>query len=158
MLNIVKGDLLISSEKYIIHQTNCVTKKSAGLAKAIFERYPYADIYSTRTKPDVPGTIIVRGNGKDQRYIIAIFGQYYPGIPKYPTSQLDGEKARQKYFHKALIAVARIPDLESVAMPVGIGCGAVGGNWDYYMGTIINFSKYIYDTQGARTTLYDYKP
>ena len=157
-VNIVKADLFTSSEKYLLHQINCVTKRSAHLAKTVFEHYPYADVYTSRQEPDQPGSIIVRGNGKDQRYVIGLLGQYYPGFPKYPLSALDGTKAREKYFHKALIAVARISNLESVAMPVGIGCGAAGGDWTYYMGTIINFSKYIYDKQGANVVLYDYKP
>jgi O-acetyl-ADP-ribose deacetylase (regulator of RNase III) len=156
MLTIIKGDIFSSNEKYIIHQCNAITKHAAHLAKSVFEHYPYADIYSGRTTPDKPGTIIVRGNGVDQRFVIALIGQYYPGVSKYPDSDLDGLKIREKYFHKALIVVARIPNLESVAMPIRIGCGAAGGNWINYYGTIVNFSNHIYATQGAKTFLYEY--
>jgi hypothetical protein len=159
MLDIVIGSIFDSKEKYLIHQTNCITNRSAHLAKTVFEHYPYADVYTARKQPDHPGTIIIRGNGEDQRFVIALLGQYYPGKSKFPDSDnnIDGVKIRQNYFYKALNMVAKIPNLESVALPVGIGCGAAGGNWDHYLGTIVNFSKFIYKKQGARVVLYDYK-
>lgn len=154
MLDIVTGSIFDSKEKYICHQCNCLTTNSAGIAKEIFERYPYANFYATRTDPDVPGTIIIRGNGEDQRYIIGLLAQYYPGKPKYPLSTLDGTKIREKYFHKALMAVARIPNLESVAFNWRIGCRLAGGNWEYYLGTITNFAKYVEEQQGTKTVIY----
>ena len=47
-----------------------------------------------------------------------MFGQYYPGNPKYPESKIDGIKAREKYFHKCLMEIAKIDNLESLAFPV----------------------------------------
>jgi len=154
MIEIVTGSVFDSDEKYLCHQCNCVTNRSAHLAQTVFHHYPYADVYTARKDPDVPGTIIVRGNGNDQRYVIALLGQYYPGTPKYPLSSLDGTKTRERYFHKALIAVAKIPNLESIAFPWRIGCGAAGGNWEYYLSTITNFAKYISETQGAKVKIY----
>jgi hypothetical protein len=95
MIEIVTGDLFDSKEKYLCHQCNCVTNKAAHLAQSVFEHYPYADIYSARTEPSKPGTIEIRGNGQDQRYVIALLGQYYPGKSKYPQSDLDGQWARK---------------------------------------------------------------
>lgn len=86
--------------------------------------------------------------------VIALLGQCYPGTPKYPNSDLDGFKAREKYFHKALLQVARIQDLESVAIPFGIGCGAAGGNWDHYLGIIQNFEKYVKEKQNTKVVIY----
>jgi len=154
MIEIVSGNIFDSTEKYLCHQCNCVTKRAAHLSKDVFARYPYSDIYTGRVNPNQPGTIEIRGNGQDQRYIVNILGQYFPGNPKYPNSNLDGTKVREKYFHKALLALAKVPNLESVAMPVGIACGAAGGDWSHYLVTITNFAKYIYETQGARVTLY----
>lgn len=46
MIEIIEGDLLNATEKYICHQTNCLSQGSAaGIARAIFDRFPYADIY-----------------------------------------------------------------------------------------------------------------
>ena len=154
MLEIVTGDIFEAKEKYLCHQTNCVTKKAAHLSKDVFEKYPYADIYTARTEPDKPGHIIIRGNGLDQRYVVNVLGQYYPGHPKYPLSTLDGKRVREKYFYHALIRLAQVNNLESVAFPWRIGCGAAGGNWEHYLGIITNFADYIDEKQNARVVIY----
>ncbi|CAB4196931.1 hypothetical protein UFOVP1290_451 [uncultured Caudovirales phage] len=143
MIEIVEGDLFSSKEKYLVHQTNCISKRSAHLAKSVFTRYPYADVYSNRINPDVPGTISIKGNGLDKRYVVSLFGQYYPGLPKYPASELDGTDVREKYFRKGLLAISKIKDLESVAFPYRIGCGAAGGDWNHYLFHIENFEKLV---------------
>lgn len=154
MIEIITGNLFDSKEKYLLHQINCITTRSAHLAKDVFAKYPYADVYSSRKDSDIPGNIIIRGNGDDQRFIIGLLGQYYPGKPKYPDSSKDGTLAREKYFYQCLLKVARIPNLESVAFPWHISCGAAGGNWNHYYGTIINFAKYINESQGAKVVIY----
>ncbi len=153
MIEIVTGDIFEATEKYLCHQCNCVTNKAAHLAKDIFEKFPHADIYTPRTEPDKPGHIIIRGNGQDQRFVVALLGQYYPGRPKYPLSTLDGQAARQKYFYHSLLRLAKVDDLESVAFPWRIGCGAAGGNWEHYLGTITNFAQYV-DEKGVKVRIY----
>lgn len=153
-IEIINGDLFEAPEKYIVHQCNCVTKKAAHLAFDMFKKFPYADIYTGRTDPDQIGSIIIRGNGKDERYVVALLGQFFPGHIKYPNSNLDGTKVRQKAFHKALMELAKVPDLESVAFPYGIGCGAAGGDWNYYLGTIENFAKYVSEKHGTKVVIY----
>lgn len=154
MIDIVTGDIFDAKEKYLCHQCNCITKRAAHLSKDVFEKYPYADIYAARQDPDEPGTIVIRGNGIDQRYVVNMLGQYYPGTPKYPTSDKDGTLAREKYFHQCLLALAKVPNLDSVAFPWKIGCGAAGGNWNHYLGTIKNFAAYVYKTQQAKIIVY----
>lgn len=154
MIEIVRDDLFASKEKYLCHQCNCVTNRAAHLSKAVFERYPYADIYAARKDPSEPGTIEIRGNGQDKRYVVNMLGQFFPGTPKFPDSTKDGTKVREKYFYKCLLALAKIPDLESVAFPYKIGCGAAGGNWDHYLGNIENFAKYVSETQGTIVKIY----
>lgn len=151
MIEIVTGDLLEAKEKYIAHQCNCLTENSAGTAKAIFDKYPHANTYARRVKSetgettniDVPGTIIILGDGQDQRYVINMYAQYYPGRPKFPKSTLDGTVIRQNYFYKCLLRIAKIPDLESVAFPWRIGCNLGGGDWEYYLGVLSNFAQYV---------------
>jgi len=154
MIEIVTGDLFDAKEKYLVHQCNCVTNRSAHLAKDVFEKYPYADIYTARTEPDKPGTFILRGNGEDQRYVVALLAQYYPGKSKYPTSKIDGIEIRRKYFHNALIRLAKTPDLVSLAFPWRIACGAAGGDWEWYLGTITNFAQYVKENQDAKVVIY----
>ena len=156
MIEIVTGDIFESTDKYLCHQCNCVTHLSAHLAKDVFERYPYADIYTPRgnsTYADTPGTIIIKGNGVDERYIVAMLGQYYPGRAKYPKSSLDGIPVRQKYFYHCLLRLAKVPDLESVAFPWRVGCGAAGGDWERYLGIITNFANYV-DGKGVKVRVY----
>jgi O-acetyl-ADP-ribose deacetylase (regulator of RNase III) len=154
MIEIVAGDLFDATEKFLCHQCNCITKKAAHLSKDVFTKYPYADIYSGRITPNQPGTIEIYGNGQDQRYVVNLLGQYYPGTPKYPTSSKDGTLAREKYFHQCLLKLAKVPDLESVAFPFGIGCGAAGGTWEHYLGTLKNFEKYVKFKYNTKVVIY----
>jgi O-acetyl-ADP-ribose deacetylase (regulator of RNase III) len=154
MIEIVHGDLLDSKEKYIAHQCNCLTTNSAGAALAIFTKYPYSNTYENRVDPDEPGTIQIMGDGQEQRYVINMLAQYYPGKPKYPDSILDGIKARQKHFHICLLKIAKIKDLTSIAFPWKIGCNLAGGDWEYYFGTLKNFATYVEATQKAKVKIY----
>jgi len=142
MIEIVRGNLLDAKEKYLAHQCNCITKKAAHLSFDVFKRFPYADIYAGRPNADRPGTIVVKGDGNSQRYVINMLGQYYPGSPKYPNSTLDGSTIREKYFYQCLLEIYKIKDLESIAFPYRVGCGAAGGKWNNYLGNLENFSKY----------------
>jgi len=45
MIEIISGSILDAKEKYIAHCCNCVTQKSAGVALAIFDKYPYSNTY-----------------------------------------------------------------------------------------------------------------
>ena len=48
----VAGDLLEAPEQYIVQQSNCVTNYPHGLAAAIAEKFPHAEVYTpgVRTK------------------------------------------------------------------------------------------------------------
>jgi O-acetyl-ADP-ribose deacetylase (regulator of RNase III) len=143
-VKIIKGDLLEASETFICHQCNCVTTNAGGLAQALFDRYPYANSYAKRNPKDpsthsAPSTIEICGNNSGQRYIINMFAQYYPGLPSYPT---DDVNKRLSWFRKCLVHIARIPHIQNytLAMPYNIGCGLAGGNWDIYYGLISQFA------------------
>lgn len=144
-VEIIEGNLLDSPAKYIAHQTNCISRRSAHLAAAVFDEFPYADIYSCRTKGqiDKPGTIVVRGNGDDERYVINMLGQVYPGRSKFAHCPRDGAKARQGHFFNCLKEIASIPELGTIAFPFKIGCGAAGGSWPLYHHLIKKFAKHI---------------
>ena len=146
-IELIQSDITLSAEQYICHQCNCVTNYAAGLAKRIFETFPYADIYSGRENPrkivpenEKPGNIIICGNGREQRYIINMMAQYFPGKPKYPNSQLDGFEVREKAFKECLNKISAIQNLKSIAFPKGIGCTLAGGYWDHYLKMIEEFS------------------
>lgn len=154
MLEIFNGDLLEAKEKYIAHQCNCLTQNAVGTAKAIFDKFPHANTYATRTEPDVLGAIKILGNGQDERYVINMFAQYYPGKPKYPNSDKDGIIVREKMFHRCLLRIAKIDNLKSIAFPWKIGCNLGGGDWDHYLGTLKNFTTYVEKQYGTRVVIY----
>lgn len=135
-----KGDLLQANEQYIVHQCNCVTKKAKGLAAAIFEQFPYSNCYVSRTQNDIPGTIKIFGNGKNERYIINLFGQFTGGKPKAK----DSKEMRLQYFHSCLKAISEIPNLQSIAFPFHIGCGLAGGDWSEYQSALEQFAKNVH--------------
>jgi O-acetyl-ADP-ribose deacetylase (regulator of RNase III) len=153
MINIINGNLLDAKEKYIGHQTNCISTTSSGIAKQIFDKFPYSDTYHNRTKSSEPGTIQVLGDGSVNRFIINMYAQYYPGKPGYG---IDSKEMREKYFHQCLMQIAKISNLESIAFNWNIGCGLAGGRWDYYFNTIINFSKYL-EPQDIKVVIYNLK-
>lgn len=154
MIEVINGDLLDATEQYIGHQTNCLSKSAAGLAKSIFDKHPYANSYLNRIEEDDLGTIKIFGNGTTERFIINMYAQFYPGHSKYPESTKDGIKTREKSFHQCLLRIAKISDLKSVAFPYLIGCALGGGDWSHYLGTLENFAKYINEKYGAKTVLY----
>lgn len=161
MIEIITGDLLTAPEQYIVHQTNCVTTKGGGLAHFLFTKFPYADVYATRTPEDCdvktlrdkPGDIIVSGDGQDQRYIINLMGQLYPG-GSWDDMPEDGAAVRHKFFYNGLLKIAKLKDLKSIAFPWKIGCGLAGGDWEYYLGVLENFAKHVSETQGTRVVIY----
>jgi len=154
MLEIIKGNLLEAKEQYICHQANCVSKGAGGLAYHLFNKYPYSNVYLKReipnthkTIPDVPGTIKICGDGIDQRYVINMFGQYFPGAPGtyssiYEVEYLpDSLEDRETYFQMCLDEISNINHFKGLVFPDHIGCGLGGGVWKNYLKMIEKFSN-----------------
>lgn len=140
----INGDLLETDVQYIAHQCNCRSRNVAGLAKAIFSKFPWADITGKTREVKKFGTIDIRGNGEDKRYVINMFAQVYPG-PITRKSSLEDENKRKLAFLRCLKQISEIPDLESIAFPYGIGCGLAGGDWEFYSRAIDAFSVSVPD-------------
>lgn len=116
----------------IAHQCNCISKGHKGLYSAIIKKYPHAHVYSQRDKPDIPGTIKVTG---DHPKVIAMFGQYKPGV----HGPDDSAEQRIEWFKLCLEDIKKL-ELKSIAFPFGIGCGLAGGNWKEYFKMLIQFA------------------
>jgi len=149
---LIEGDLFDSDAKYLAHQCNCISVGAFGIAKVLFEKYSYADIYISREgvpfeqlplSGEEPGNIVIKGNGVDERYIINMLAQFWPGGVRYPYSAKDGYIARQRYFKDCLLKITKIEDLESIAFPYKIGCGIAGGNWEIYEKLIDIFASKV---------------
>ena len=121
----VSGDLLESTDDYIGHQCNCTSTNAKGLAKIIFDKYPYANDYH---KKRCVGKFRIHGDGEDERYVINFYGQLTPGrsISEIPK--------RIEWLKKSLTSFGQtIGDNKvSLGLPYLIGCGMAGGNWDEY--------------------------
>jgi hypothetical protein len=165
VLSVVHQDLLTAQETYLCHQINCVTRRAAFLAQAIFHQFPYADVYKSRPyryltdnppPTQKPGNIIISGNGHDRRYIAGLLGQVYPGKPRFPVGGLDGHKAREDHFLHCLqfLEALYIKKGGSFAFPFGIGCGAAGGSWPKYQQLLERFQE----ATEAKVVLYKLKP
>ena len=141
-VKIIDGNLLEAKEKYLAHQCNCATIKSAHLAKSVFDKYPYANTYKSRTYDkstrSIPGTIDVLGNGSDQRFVINMYAQYYPSKAKYAN---DSYALRMGWFKQCLDEIAKIDSIKDLALPFNCGCGSAGGDWNQYYSEICNFAN-----------------
>lgn len=155
MLEIVTGSLLESECQYIAHQCNCYSTRSAGLATAVFKAFPWADVYSDRrhrgNDAALFGSITIHGNSQlNQRQIINIYGQLYPGKP---SPGRDSVAARLAAFRNGLARIAQIPELTSIGFPYGIGCGLAGGGWNEYQELLERFAEQV-SVNGVSVILY----
>ena len=58
--------MLAATEQFILQQCNCESRSARGLSKALFARFPYANVYKTRHargELSTPGTISAPGDG-----------------------------------------------------------------------------------------------
>lgn len=132
------GDLLTCKRQYIVHQINCTHRgQAAGLAKHLFQAYPYADTYATRTLPSTPGTIILYPACSQEQGVINLCAQYHKGKPNWRD---DSAAQRQQWFQECLDAVAQQDSIQEVAFPYGIGCGLAGGSWFDYLEMITRWA------------------
>jgi len=153
--NIIKNlterncDILEATEQYIAQQCNCTSSNYKGLSRALVERFPWATFYSQPNRQ--PGTITIKGDCKEQRPIIGMFAQRYVSIPKYNN---DSSDMRLGWFRECLGQIAKIPEVKSLALPHGIGCGLAGGSWSSYLALIQEFAVQNPDIE---VVLYAYK-
>ena len=146
LVPIMEGDLLESCAAYIVHQTNCKTKKSLGLSRAMFKKFPYSNVYDGSADPRVPGTIVIRGGSGGERGVVNLFGQCKPGKP----TGAELRATREGWFESGLNALVEINSstpLGSVAFPYEIGCGLAGGTWANYERMINEFARQVDDVE-----------
>ena len=165
---LIEGNLLDSEATFIVHQTNCMSTGGAGgLAKVLFAKFPHADCYTPRAGlcpslvGQTPGDIQVCGDGRDQRFVINLFGQFHGGGPAHDQREWDNSDNRLQWFHSGLGKIDSLVDKMvndggeniSVAFPWQIGCGIAGGNWDVYLSWIEQFAHDVSGI-GVRTMIY----
>jgi hypothetical protein len=147
----VNGNILDAKETYILHQANCESGHAAGLAKALFEKFPFANFYKDRKDPEhtTPGEIVVRGN------VIALLAQRNRGLPSVPN---DTTEMRVEWFKKCLIKMAcQLKEGDTLAVPCRIGCGLAGGDWEgTYLPLIKDFFERNVLYKKGKLCIYNY--
>lgn len=125
MITHKKGDLLKAEEKIIGHQVNCFGV-AAGLAAAVFRKWPYAKKDYEGCTTRLPARTLLgmthfTGEQRDGHIIANLFGQFEPG-PAYNPKKLEQALEQLGNF-------ARTTGY-SVALPYKLSCGIAGGDWD----------------------------
>ena len=137
-MSVIKGDLLEVDEQIIVHQCNCVTSKSKGLATDVFEKYPYSNVYTIF--PRVPGEVLITYPEEKGPIVAAFLAQYYPGRSRPGDSRTE----RLKWFReciRSLTIFMKERGINRVAFPFKIGCGLAGGIWEDYLRILEEFGK-----------------
>lgn len=154
-MRIVSGDILTYPSNYIVHQCNCVTTSSAGLAASIFKKWPEANTYQRGSRGRQPGRIDTIRPGKvpsgsvkiqsmrnsvDDLWIINLYGQYYPNGP----SAYETKQQRLLWFREGCSQLADFVETnKTVTLPYLIGCGLAKGSWNDYLDAISTFEKEV---------------
>lgn len=111
---------------YIVHQVNSTTTHSKGLANKVFLKYPLANNYAP-TNSNVVGQCAIFSN------IVNLCGQRLPGPPRSQETKSE----RLEWFRQGLDDLAsKVGRTSYVAMPIRIGCGLAGGDWESYLDII----------------------
>lgn len=116
-MKVIKGDLLESEHKYLIHSTNASGVMGAGVALAIKNKWP--EVYETYklactgTSPEslVGKYVIAKINDKNQ-YVINLFGQKSYGY---------GKQARYLYIINGLEKFIDFYKIRYLTTPITFG-------------------------------------
>ena len=130
MLKIMKGDLLNAKDAAICHQVNCQNMMGAGVAKAIYTKWPevkteYHKFCDGKRPRDLLGKaqiVFLHDFPAGNKVVINIFGQLNCGHDMICYTRYD---ALTDAFDKLNILAAG----KTLAFPYGFGCGLAGGDW-----------------------------
>ena len=161
---VVIGSLLDSAADYIVHQTNCMSSgQAAGIARVIFDKFPWANSYIRRVgkrmplRHQMPGDIEVFGTPGSERKVINLYGQFYPGGPSDDIDEVDHPDNRREWFALGLDKIAHsgiLHDGETIACPWQIGCGIAGGDWHGVYYPMLDRFAAIVALNGVKTFVY----
>ena len=160
MINYESGDILDWADKVDVigHQVNCFGVMGGGLALQIANKWPQVlteyrsyikKCLEIATRNNLLGTChAVEIKGRKKCWIANIFGQYDVG---------GGLQTNYEALHKALKHLKRIMDaygLTSIALPVRLGCGLAGGDWNVVLAMIDD----VFGKSTIQVTLVKFNP
>lgn len=147
-MEFVTADICKVGATFIVNPCNCVTDKPFGTTAAIFEAFPYANIYKARDakskKKDPVGKIVLCGKGTpEEPYVINMLNQIYPGPPKWKT---DSPELRKKWTVQCLADIINLAEVKAVqngtiALPANMGYWLLGEKWEEFNDLITKFGK-----------------
>lgn len=145
-----KGNLLMSDSNVILHQVNCKGVMGAGIAKQIKEKYPevYADYMNAYKNNElVLGNIIATATANN-KIIISLCGQDTYGNTGVHTIY----PALRECLNSTKQLLKESKDIARIGIPMGMGAGLAGGNWEKIL-TIIE--EELVD---MNVTIYEFTP
>ena len=126
MIKIVTGNILEATEKYICQQVNCQGVMGAGVAKALYQKWPnikqeYHSFCDSHFEPiELLGKVQIVPVEINQ-YVVNIFGQLdYGRNSQCVYTDYDA-------LEKAFSVISQFNG--SFAFPYGIGSGLANGDW-----------------------------
>lgn len=131
MIELIYGDLLEADADMICQQVNCQGVMGAGLARAIYTKWPVVKARYLKFCRDV-------GGGDPELLLGGVQVIHAPWIPFDVANifgQLDyGRKKRRYTSYDAMWNAFcwirdSYPKDTVIAFPYGIGCGLAGGSW-----------------------------
>jgi len=132
-MDIITGDLLNITSGVIAHQVNCQNKMGAGVAKALYQRYPAVkssyhafcqQMLANGGKPaDLLGMVQIV-HVTDTLAIANVFGQLYYGHAERTGRVYTDLNALQKGMRLLCNRVGH------VYVPYRIGAGLAGADWN----------------------------
>lgn len=157
-MQVIDGNILDADAEIIAHQCNCTSTGVAGVAAAIFDRFPAANDNKRGSQGSFGTTKLHQV--ETGKYVANLFAQIQPATAD--ASKGDGKFARAEAFKKSLRElVVQVNDLglrgATVALPYLIGCGLAGGNWDIYTEILESFEADYRKTCGGEIVLYRYQ-
>lgn len=123
----IEGDLLDIPKGILCHQVNCMGKMGAGLALQIKNKWPivYKTYITNHKKGNLQLGKVFLIKVAEDLFIANLCGQYHYGKGKQYTeydalNNCFKELASWKGLYKHL----------NIYIPIGIGCGLAGGDWN----------------------------
>lgn len=161
MIKIIESDILKSNSQFIAHQCNLKSNYARGVAEVIFNKYPAANDYKTRSKNsdawEKMGSVICH-KVEDGKFIINMFAQVFPGKASTSKDSPDSTDNREFAFKTCLNKIPKVISSynvvkPSISFPFGIGCGLAGGNWNRYYNMLEEFEEMFSGHYGGEVVL-----
>lgn len=143
-INAISGCIL-EQPGVLVHQTNCSSTHSAGLAAAVFNRFPKTNTYGDWHRKRSYGKcdmFDVSEYGTAVTHVVNMNAQWFPG--KVRTGENYAE--RHMRFSECLLELQGLVHAhrwKRINFPYRIGCGLAGGNWDVYLGLMDKFAHSV---------------